>query len=402
MAMNSKTQRARDRQLFILPETTAGTPVYPSATDAFLAAEIGDFSQETETAEINEYTNQLLLKQEQVVGFGYASPTMTIHPRFGASAGTVPVEDVLLKNFFGKRTISGGVSVKYTFQDHDETLCAWHQITDVIQQVACGLVVSEMSVTVGKKDLLAYNFTCQSNQIQHNAQCEVVGAVTAGNAVTITLDTTASYLVNVGAQMGVYDGTTGAYIETITVDAVSGSTITADTVNNFADGDVVKPILPTGTYSTAKPFAPTSANIYLSTANETRSNLMVSANQFLTREMSITMNKNLQTPTEDELNGSLYGGAFYEIDSPTVEISTTLNLRPKTARLFETAKVDQLRSLAVEIPFGSRKVVCYIPEVFMVVSDGGENAGAMQQTVDFRISAGTASNDEGRFEWLVF
>lgn len=406
MPMNSKTQRSRNRKLFILPETVGGTPVYPASTDAFLAVELSDFSQETQTAEINEYTDQLLLKQEQVVGFGYANPKMTLHPRFGATAGADPVEGILLQNFFGKKTVNAGTDVTYTWEDHDDTLCAWHQITDVMQQVAAGMVVSEMNVTVSKQELLSYEFTMQSNRILHNSQCELGAtqpAATTGLGSTLILDAVASYLCQPGARFDVYDGTSGTFIETITVTSygANDNEIVADVVNAVNPGDVLKPTLPAGTYSSQKPFAPTEASIYLGPANEPRATLMVPGMKFLTREMSISMNKNINTPTEDELNGSLYGGAEYEIDSPTIELSTTLNLRPKTARLFETAKKDQLRSLAMEIPFGTRKIIVYVPEVFMVVSDGGENAGAIQQQVDFRISAGTATNDAGRFEWIV-
>lgn len=406
MPMDSKTQRSRNRKLFILPETTGGTPVYPASTDAFLAVELSDFSQETQTAEINEYTDQLLLKQEQVVGFGYANPKMTLHPRFGATAGTAPVEGILLKNFFGKEQVNAG-DVTYTWEDHDDTLCAWHQITDVMQQVAAGMVVSEMNVTVSKQELLSYEFTMQSNRILHNSQMELdtsQPANTTGAGSTLVLDAEAAYLCQPDARYDVYD-TAGTFIETITVTSYGANPneIVADVVDatGFSAGFVLKPTLPAGTYSSQKPFAPTEASIYLGPANEPRLSLMVPGYKFLTREMSISMNKNINTPTEDELNGSLYGGAEYEIDSPTIELSTTLNLRPKTARLFETAKKDQLRSLAMEIPFGTRKVMVYVPEVFMVVSDGGENAGAIQQQVDFRISAGTASNDQGRFEWIV-
>jgi hypothetical protein len=402
MPMNSKTQRSRNRKLFITPETVGGTPVYPSTTDAFLASEISDFSQETQTAEVNEYTDQLLKKQEVVTGFGYASPKLTIHPRFGASAGDAPADAILLKNFFGTETVDPGVSVKYTWADHDETLCAWHQITDVIQQVAAGVVVSEMTFTVGKTDLLAFEYTLQSNRIMHNSQGEVpagTGLIVQGASVVVPLDTNPEYLANVGSKFDVYD-TSGALVDpAVEVTAVSSTDVTiATTTIDYNDGFVFKPTLPAGTYATALPFAPTEASIYLGDPNITRAALQVPANKFLCREMSVSMNKNIQTPTEDELNGSLYGGAEYEIDSPTIEISTTLNLRPSTARLFETAKRDMLRSLCIEVPYQGRSMVIFIPEVFMVISDGGENAGAMQQQADFRISAGTAANDAGRFE----
>jgi hypothetical protein len=43
-------------------------------------------------------------------------------------------------------------------------------------------------------------------------------------------------------------------------------------------------------------------------------------------------------------------------------------------------------------------MVMYLPEVFMTVSDGGDNAGAMQQSVSFRNHRSNAANDAGRFE----
>ena len=73
-------------------------------------------------------------------------------------------------------------------------------------------------------------------------------------------------------------------------------------------------------------------------------------------------------------------------------------MKPGTGRLQEQAKVDMLRSIAIEIPYLTRSMVMYLPEVFMTVSDGGDNAGAMQQSVSFRNHRSTAPNDEGRFE----
>lgn len=376
--------------------------MFPGTLDAFLASEIASFSQETETATVNEYTDQLLAKTEVVTGFGYANPTMTIHPRFGTNVGDLPAEAILLKNFFGKEDQTVGTSVKYTWEDHDDTLCAWHQITDVIQQVACGMVVSELNFSIGKKDLLAYEFTLMSNQIQNNSQCEIpagTASIPAGANVMVDVDTQASYVANPGTKFDVYDLTDTKVDSDVEVVSVSGTQIEfLSTGTQYDAGFVLKPTLPAGTYSTQQPFAPTKASVYLGPANETLINLKVPANAFLTREISVSMNKNLQTPTEDELNGSLYGGASYEIDEPNIEISSTLNMKPGTGRLQEQAKVDMLRSIAIEIPYLTRSMVMYLPEVFMTVSDGGDNAGAMQQSVSFRNHRSNAANDAGRFE----
>ena len=406
--MNNKTVRSRNRKIFITSETAAGTPDYPAATDAFLANEVASFSQETETAEVDEYTDQLLAVQEVVTGFGYANPTMTIHPRFGAAVGDLPPEQLLLKNFFGECTQTAGTSVKYTFADTDDTLCAWHQYTDVLQQVACGMVVSEMNFTIGKKALMAYEFTMMSNQIMNNSQCEIpagTASIPAGANVMVDVDTQGVYVANVGSKFDVYD-TSGAKVDSdVEVVSTNGTQIEfLSTGVQYDAGFVLKPTLPAGTYSTQVPFAPTKASVYVGPANETLANLTTPANgyAFTTREISVNMNKNLQTPTEDELNGSLYGGASYEIDKPRIEISTTLNMLPGTARLYEVAKQDMLRSIAIEIPHQARKMVVYLPEVFMVVSDGGDNAGAAQQSVTFRNHKSNAVNDAGRFEFWLY
>jgi hypothetical protein len=306
MALSTKTQRSRNRVLFITEESTAGTPVYPTGTDAFLAAELDGFSQDTETAEVQEYTDQLFTQNEQVVGFAYANPTMTIHPRFGASANSTPVEAILLKNFFGSQTV-GASDVTYAFADTDNTLSAYYQITDVIQCVASGMVVSEFNFSVSKGELMAYEFTCISNKIEHTSQFEVptgTSTITAGNGVTIPVGTTASYVAQVGSRYDVYTDA-GVFTETITVLTVSTTNITADTTVDIDANYVLKPALPSGTYSSTQPFAPTAATVYLGPNETAMASLINSQYALLAREVSVNLNKNLQTPTADELNGSL-------------------------------------------------------------------------------------------------
>lgn len=394
MALSDKTQRSRNRRLYITEESTNGTPVYPSGTDAFLAAELDGFTQATQTAEAQEYTADLFTQAEQVVGYDYANPTMTIHPRFGSAAGQLPIEAILLKNFFGTQTQTGS-DVTYSFADHDNTLSAYYQITDVLQCVASGLVVSELSFTVGKGDLMAYDFTCISNKIQHSAQFEVptgTASIAAATPATIPVGDQASYVAQVGSRFDVYDDTGTLSEAGIEVLSVSGTNITADTTVAIEENYVLKPALPSPTYTTARPFAPTSATVYVGPSATSMSSLINSTYAFKSREVSVSMNKNIQTPTADELNGSLFGGPDYEIDVPSIEISTTLNLRPGTARYYEQARTDQLRAIAITIPYGTQELVLYLPSVFMEVSDGGENAGASQQTLDFRVQKGSSTD----------
>lgn len=402
MALSDKTTRSRNRSLFITEETTNGTPVYPSGSNAFLAAEIDGFVQDTETAEAQEYTADLFTQAEQVVGYAYANPTMTIHPRFGAAAGDVPVEGVLLKNFFGSEVVSAGTSVTYAFVDHDNTLSAYYQYADVLQCVASGMVVSEMNFSITKNELMAYDFTCIANKIQHTSQFEVPTGTTtiaSGSAVTIPVGTTASYVAQVGSRFDVYTDA-GVLSETIEVLSVSSTNITADTTADIEANYILKPSLPAASYSSVQPFAPTSATVYVGPTGTAMASLINSTYALKARELSVSMNKNMQTPTADELNGSLFGGPDYEIDVPSVEISTTINLRPGTARYYEQARTDQLRSVAVTIPYGSQELVVYVPSVFMEVSDGGENAGAAQQTLDFRIQKGSASSSADVFKLI--
>jgi hypothetical protein len=402
MALSDKTTRSRNRTLFITEETTNGTPVYPSGTDAFLAAEIDGFTQDTETAEAQEYTDALFTQAEQVVGYAYANPTMTIHPRFGASAGNTPVESILLKNFFGNQTVVGSTSVTYDFLDHDNTLSAYYQYADVLQCVASGIVISEMNFSVSKQELMAYEFTGISNKVEHSSQFEVpsgTSTITAGSGVTIPVGTTASYVAQVGTKFDVFN-TSGTKTETITVLTVSSTNITADTTVDIDAGFIMKPSLPAGSYSSVQPFAPTSATVYVGPTGTAMASLIHADYALKARELSVSMNKNMQTPTADELNGSLFGGPDYEIDVPSVEISTTVNLRPSTGRYYEQARTDQLRSIAVTIPHGGQELVVYVPSVFMEVSDGGENAGAAQQTLDFRIQKGSASSSADVFKLI--
>jgi hypothetical protein len=211
--------------------------------------------------------------------------------------------------------------------------------------------------------------------------------------------TTASYVAQVGTKFDVFN-TSGTKTETITVLTVSSTNITADTTVDIDAGFIMKPSLPAGSYSSVQPFAPTSATVYVGPTGTAMASLIHADYALKARELSVSMNKNMQTPTADELNGSLFGGPDYEIDVPSVEISTTVNLRPSTGRYYEQARTDQLRSIAVTIPHGGQELVVYVPSVFMEVSDGGENAGAAQQTLDFRIQKGSASSSADVFKLI--
>lgn len=138
----NKVGIAYQQEVFATLETTKGTLVYPSATDAVVAAGFGDMNQNptfTDSEEIFN-TRDLLNQFQDMTPAG--TFTLPIYLRPSGVAGSKPMGDVLFTSLFGKKTVTSGVSVVYSQQTTKPSMSLWCQNSHTVFG-ASGAVVDD-------------------------------------------------------------------------------------------------------------------------------------------------------------------------------------------------------------------------------------------------------------------
>ncbi|MBW2037193.1 MAG: hypothetical protein JRI41_06910, partial [Deltaproteobacteria bacterium] len=106
--------KANEEILFVKKETTAGSLVYPSATDAVLAVGAATVGQETEFLD-DEQIREERSRRSPIKGRTMAGEwSFTSYIKPSGTKGTPPETDVLWECGLGTKTVNPGVSVVYS------------------------------------------------------------------------------------------------------------------------------------------------------------------------------------------------------------------------------------------------------------------------------------------------
>lgn len=111
---NNAIAIARQQELFVVPEVTKGTLVFPGVTDLVVAAGFGSINQQptfTNSEEIINSRDVLDRFADRTPAGEWNFPT---YVRPSGSAGTAPQEGTLLEAHCGLETVVGATSVTYT------------------------------------------------------------------------------------------------------------------------------------------------------------------------------------------------------------------------------------------------------------------------------------------------
>ena len=310
MAYNNIPVRNRSKAVVFTEEIIPGTPVLPTSSNSqtLPCEEISDMSQDPVKVTISEFSAEILRNDEKEIGKDFASPKINIIPRLGISAGTAPPENILLESFFGNKTDISSKSNTYTFLNKINTLSAWLLTEDKFLDIAAGLAIDQMSIKFSADDVLKYEFSCKSNQIIESAVSVIPPGtiqITSGSSKTIaTSASPASSQFFVGQKIGVYDSeNTNTLTDTLTLTAVSGSdgTITSDVTSTLKENYELRPIVTSAAISnTGGTLSAKSTSIYLDSENtadgSSSGQIFENNNLFIVNELSLDLNKNLQTP----------------------------------------------------------------------------------------------------------
>lgn len=251
MAYTNKIAIMEGQEIFVVAETTAGTLVFPSASDMVVATGDGSLNQTpsfTDSDEIADTRSVLDSFQDVTPAGNFSIPT---YVRPSGSAGSVPSAAALLEACFGTETIVGSTSVTYTPTIALPTVSIWVKkkhsgVDEGTVFFASGAVVDRLAMGITAKGAVKCDFSGQFMQLGWCGTDQLNGALT-GSETDIIVDDAKKFCVGGRIQIGTDDNSSAGYA--ITAVNTSTETLTISPANAGAQDDntTVQPFLPTGT-----------------------------------------------------------------------------------------------------------------------------------------------------------
>lgn len=248
--MNAITLR-RNLTVFVMPETTAGTLVVPSASGLLIPVGLPIINQTpsyTDSDEIKNTRDTLGRFQDRM---GVGTWNLSVYSRPSGTAGSAPQEANLLTTLLGLETVTASTSVAYTQMMEKPSVSIW-VLYDNTLRFCAGATASDLKISAETKGALKLDF---SGEFMTSG---VVGTQGLAAAV-VALDTTATCddasCFSVGGLVEFYN----VSADSVDDNSSAGYTVTAVDVNTnvitvspaiasaFSIGDVIRPFLPAGT-----------------------------------------------------------------------------------------------------------------------------------------------------------
>lgn len=248
--MPNQIANAREQELFIVKETTAGTLVPPTAASYVIAAgEVPAPNQQPSFTNSSEVRNTRGLRNrfQDKTGAGDWSIPLYVTP--SGAAGTAPQEDVLMECLFGTKTVNGGTSVVYSLANTKPSFSMWLKKDHTVFW-AKGCTVNSFKVMDETKDGAKMEFSGQFMRTGQAGTDTLDGAAATTDTV-ISVDDAKKFSVGSFVEFvesGVTYNNTNAGYE-ITAVSVSGGTvtITPGLETDLDDASTIQGWLPTGT-----------------------------------------------------------------------------------------------------------------------------------------------------------
>jgi hypothetical protein len=230
----------RNRKFFAKAESTYGTFIVPTATDAVKALTSSfTFQQARENRMDSRTTRSLLERYSGKKTVSWSSEHYIIP---SGSAGTAPDCGVLLKAAMGTETVSGGVSVAYTLSDSQTALTGVslvHYFNDVFMEAIKGGWVEGVQISGKGGDAPRIKFEGGGADCVTTGTSTTNGA-TSGSTVTVQTADADNFDVDSVIKVGTSDNSGVGH----KVTAKSGATLTVSGTPAMGNGVAVIPFVP--------------------------------------------------------------------------------------------------------------------------------------------------------------
>ena len=284
---------AREQAVFVVVESTFGTLVVPSATDAVFVTEQMDhpggpeFLDDEQIRDTATHTSQLKGR------WNPGSWNLTMYNKPSTGATTAPEIDALLEGLFGASSTTASDRVRYTLGTSYNSYSIWRKIGHTVYQLA-GCVVQQGVFRIAGNEFTTVQFSGQY------ARRYWAGSSTAQSAVSAT-DTT----VTVGSGHA-ERFSTGSYIQ-LGTDTNSGSGYRITSINKSTDVLTFTPAAASGCSSgdTIRGYYPSSSTEVGDPIYGKLGQATLDSGSFAILSAVVTVNNNIKLYT-DEKNNSLY------------------------------------------------------------------------------------------------
>jgi hypothetical protein len=158
--MISELNRAIIHEAFVKKETTAGTLVFPAATDFVIPAGYCNLNQQPTFTDSEEIINSrsLINRFQDMTGAGNWSVPMYLRP--SGSAGSVPQGSDLLEAMFGTETIVAATSVTYSLATTKPSFSLWERCGKTVF-FAKGCTASKLALNITNKGAVKMDLSGQ-------------------------------------------------------------------------------------------------------------------------------------------------------------------------------------------------------------------------------------------------
>lgn len=238
----------RNQRIYLLPETTFGTCPNSSGTPSFAGGDCALITRATFKPNVD-----LLVPQSKtgtrsaapgVAGRRTAKWTIEVELRTSGTAGTVPDIDVLWACAFGNNAVTvASTSVTYSLSDNIKSFSVlnWRAPAAMMQQIAIGCVVTEVTITLGENIAKAV-FSGEALWIADSVTFSTLDATGKGGIITFTASepstpTTTGSIIAGFTGGATLDGNLLANIRNATVKLSTGNAIPMDKFGSYYGGD---------------------------------------------------------------------------------------------------------------------------------------------------------------------
>ena len=235
-------QYGEDQVAYAKAETTFGTAVKPTATDALLVTQM-NVTPIRDRPIVSDRENTRSV-QERIDGRSSASFSMSGTVRPSGVAGTAPDIGGLLKHAFGTETVAAWMSVTYTLLKDPSalSLSIYRKLADVLDGVY-GAVITGLTLNWSGDDFATWSIEGIGKEFLSAGKDAADGAGSSSSSLTVDDgDFYDKYgIIKIGSE-----DNSGAGIQ---ITAVSGNVLTLESTFSWSDNDVTEAFVPTGTFT---------------------------------------------------------------------------------------------------------------------------------------------------------
>ncbi len=247
MTTDNKIILAREHKIFVVPETTKGTLVFPANTNLVVPAGYGNIGQVPTYSDSEEIVDSrsLLAQFRDALPAGDWSLPMYLRP--SGSAGVAPQGGALFKALFGAENIVASTSVTYALAKQLPSFSIWCKYGDTVF-FASGATADQAKLGISKKGALKFDMSGKFMTMGWCGTDELATAITyvATPITSVTVKDAKKYCVGGKIKIGADDNSGAGYLvtavnQTTKVLTISPGISTSQTINTL-----VAPYLPTG------------------------------------------------------------------------------------------------------------------------------------------------------------